>query len=546
MADRTVPNADPGPSPDGRPLRAVRGEVMVRYDAEVERAVLAGVLGDGLRGWDVVETLVRPEDFYVPNNGHIFAAMRTLAAGGTNPWPAQVIDQLRRDQMLEAVGGRQAIELLGLDYKPGSYQALADDARLISAYARSRRLLAYAAEMQSAAERNDHAGALEVLRRASEEQATAEGASSWGLVDVGDVLDNGLEVPVPSLLARADGSCLLYAGKTHAFNAESESGKTWLALMLCRERIAAGEHVLYLDFEADVVSVLARARQLGIPVEGLRSQFHYIRPDDPFDLVARAKLLETLGAFEPSVAVIDGVAEVMAMNNWNEKDNFEIAAFLNALPRLLERSGCCVVMIDHLTKDKANQDRYARGGAHKLAGITGAAYKLEVVHRFAPGHNGLARVIVTKDRHGGVRALCGTSPKIAELAITSTPGEPDVAAEVRAPEWGATQDGGASEFRPTGYMERVSHALEDLPPAELPISRSSLCKLVAGKRKVVWTAIDRLVEEGHVSAEVRPKGTYLSLVRPFREADRQGPLDPDAGPDESSSEGEMPFDEEPF
>lgn len=541
---RRVPNEDPGPSPDGPPLRIVQREVMVRYDADAEKALLADVLAHGLKTWSQIESLLRPEDFYVPNHAHIFAAMRSLAVGDVNPWPAQVIDQLRREKLLETIGGRATIDALHAAWEPSVYGGIGDHARLIASYARSRRLLAYSAEMQQAAERNDHQAALDVLRRASEEEATGEAAASWAPVDMAALLEAGIEPVLPTMLLRSDSAPLVYPAKTHAFNADSESGKSWLALFLCVERIVAGEHVIYLDFEADAASIAERLLALELAEDLIVKHFHYVRPDDPFDLAARARLLELVGAHGPTLAVIDGVAEVMAMNGWDENANAEIAAFFNAMPRLLERSGCAVVMIDHLVKDKKNQDRYARGGAHKLAGISGAAYKLEKVKDFGRGHVGLARVIVTKDRHGRVRALCGTSPRVAEFQLTAPIGEDAVRAELLAPDW-TSPDSPEDEARPrpTYLMEQLSRWLES---EEKPASTRTLrAAITTGSNSVKDRVIRTLVAEGFVSVEVQGQTRLHRSAKPYRQAD-EVPTQQVLEPGEDGADTQPEYDLEPF
>ena len=79
---------------------------------------------------------------------------------------------------------------------------------------------------------------------------TDQARTSWVPVDLAAVLANedGLESP-PSVLARIDGGCLLYAGKIHWFAGEPEAAKGWLALMAASELIKAGKHVLWVDFE---------------------------------------------------------------------------------------------------------------------------------------------------------------------------------------------------------------------------------------------------------------------------------------------------------
>src|SRR5205085_1821841 len=68
---------------------------------------------------------------------------------------------------------------------------------------------------------------------------------------------------------------------------------------------------------------------------------------------------------------------------------------------------------------------YAIGGQHKLAGITGAAYRFEVVRPFSRAvgtdpSKGAVTVTVTKDRPGYIRAAA-VEGRIATLELTGWP-----------------------------------------------------------------------------------------------------------------------------
>ena len=70
--------------------------------------------------------------------------------------------------------------------------------------------------------------------------------TSWTPQDLAEALA-GDDIPPPEILARTDGKALLYRGRTHAFIGESESCKTWGALLAVAERLRAGEMVLWVD-----------------------------------------------------------------------------------------------------------------------------------------------------------------------------------------------------------------------------------------------------------------------------------------------------------
>lgn len=257
-------------------------------------------------------------------------------------------------------------------------------------------------------------------------------ATSWRPVDLTDALA-GRDLPAPELLARADLHHLLYRARTHWFQGESESCKSWLALVAAAQILTQpGGRVLWIDYEDDDRGIVARLLALGVRGEDIAAGFVYVRPDEPLrarngawtDAVVD---FEHLLACSYDLAVIDGVTEAMVTEGLSLMDNADIAAWLRTLPkRIADRTGAAVVCIDHVTKDRDGQGRYAIGGQHKLAGVTGAAYKLEVRRRLrrADGGepvDGTVLITVVKDRPGWVRAHAADGDAVGMLKLTSWP-----------------------------------------------------------------------------------------------------------------------------
>jgi hypothetical protein len=115
-----------------------------------------------------------------------------------------------------------------------------------------------------------------------------------------------------------------------------------------------------------------------------------------------------------------------------------------------------------------------------MAGLSGAAYVVEMEQPFAVGQAGLASVRVGKDRPGLVRGLGGRWRKqdrtrhIADLRLDSTNAErttwslavPENAGKSTETETANTNSSG-EVFRPTWFMEQVSRYWEETDdPAE--------------------------------------------------------------------------------
>ena len=106
-------------------------------------------------------------------------------------------------------------------------------------------------------------------------------------------------------------------------------------------------------------------------------------------------------------------------------DNSDIAQWQRLLPkRIADETGAAVVAIDHVTKSKEAQGRWAIGGQHKLAGVTGATYKVTNTRKLARSIDkpvtGSSTVTVEKDRPGWVRGK-SDGGVIAVLELTAYP-----------------------------------------------------------------------------------------------------------------------------
>lgn len=334
-------------------------------------------------------------------------------------------------------------------------------------------------------------------------------ASSWLPVGLDAILAGDHVDPLPAVLRRDDGPALLYPAKVHSVSGESETLKSWLLLVGAVEQIGRGRPVVWIDFEDSAPAVVGRLVALGCPRAGIAEHFRYVRPTDP--LPDGAALFDLSAPPTPTLAVIDGVTEGMALHDLEPNSNSDVASFMALLPRPLAALGPAVVLIDHVTKSADSRGRYAIGAQHKLAGLDGAAYTLDLVQPFGHGRKGLARIDVAKDRPGRVREHASGGKHIAELHLTSE-ADGSVFAELRAPDGTAS----AGTFRPTVLMERVSRHLEDHPDGQ---TQRQVLDAVTGKRDAKRTALDVLVSESHVDLDSAQRShTYRSLT-PYRESD---------------------------
>jgi AAA domain len=331
-------------------------------------------------------------------------------------------------------------------------------------------------------------------------------SSDWEPVDVDAVLRGEQLDPSPSILRRTDAEGLIYPGRIHLVYGEPESAKGWLVLSACREQMDLGEPVLYIDFEDVAPTAIGRLRNLGATDEQIRNLFTYIRPDTP----ATPDIVTNLPGIGATLVVLDGVTEAMTLHGLELKDNADVAKFVELLPRPLAKMGAAVILVDHVAKDTTGRGRFAIGAQHKLAGIDGAAYSIEVVKPFGRGLSGLARLTVTKDRPGFVRPVSVFGKRTGDVHLSSGT---DGAVQVRIePAADVSGDG----FRPTFLMERVSRFLE---LQTQPVSQREIEHSVEGNVPALRKATDVLVSEGFASRTSGPNRALLhALIKPFRES----------------------------
>jgi hypothetical protein len=340
---------------------------------------------------------------------------------------------------------------------------------------------------------------------------SADERTTWAPVDLGPTLDSDEDLePPPAMLERTDGMRLLYPAKTHIVFGEPEAGKGWFVAKAAKEQLDAGEHVLYIDFDdQDRRLIVARLRALGVTDNQIRTQFHYITPDEPLDEEGRKAIDLVLHSWEPTLAILDGFTDALTLHNVRLNENTEIAKWMRDLPSALRRCGIAVVLIDHVPKDGSSHG-YSIGGMHKRAKCD-VSYELVLRKSLGRGMTGRSVVKEWKDRPGHVKRL-GKNRVVAELVGESLPGDAMDLALVPPTEK-------SGKKRLTGYMEKVSKAVEAKPG----LSITQLREAVPGGSDYIDSARETLIEEGYVEPRQEGQATRHYSIRPYREAE-----DPDA------------------
>jgi hypothetical protein len=362
--------------------------------------------------------------------------------------------------------------------------------------------------------------AIDTFNRLKQRALNAGGAAGpteacWSFTDLTSVLDGTYTPVMPTVGAREDGVGLFYPGRLNDVSGESEGGKTWLALIACLVEINRRNHVVYLDFEDDAGGVVSRLLLLGAQRESIAQYFHYVRPD-----IAPGKgdievFLRLVSAAGPTLVILDGVTEAMAMFGLELKENTDVAAFGQKLLRPLAATGAAVVTLDHVVKNSENRGRYSLGGAHKLNGINGVKYIVEAVHPFGVGLTGRSRVRIAKDRPAQLRKHALPSGErlhwFADLVVESY-GNAGAMGHLY-PAVAKVADPNAmtaEELAKADEMKTLKAAvLAALRKADEPLSTTGVQDRVTGRGTAVRRALVALVDEGVVSVEKGTRGSVL-------------------------------------
>lgn len=228
----------------------------------------------------------------------------------------------------------------------------------------------------------------------------------WVAVDLTTIADKPPRVA--TMLRRLDGHGLIYPGLIHALIGETESGKSWVSMVLAVEQAEAGRGVIYLDYEDDATTFTNRLDVLGASLEA-RRRIAYFSVDAnwgnaPDHLLDRYR--------NPAAVIIDGVSEAMGLMGLDPIGTADAVTWVHWVRRWAT-TGAAVVTIDHAVKDKTQQGRWALGSQHKTAGVH-VTYTVRPIGLLRPGTQAQVELLVGKDRPGDVRRWGGNAVRATD------------------------------------------------------------------------------------------------------------------------------------
>jgi len=245
-----------------------------------------------------------------------------------------------------------------------------------------------------------------------------------------------------TLLTMTNANSLLYSDAENLVWGAPGCGKSWLAVFGVLQQIQRGQRALVIDYEMSQRDWVLRLKQCGATPEQLRL-VEYIAPQEPLrgkifgngeslerktpaGFVLQDELRLAVARGPITLAVIDGISEMLTSNNLASNDAEDIVNMWNALPRLVtNETGAAVFGLDHVQKQLGTlkqKDIMPFGSQHKLSRVKGAGYSAWATSHATKleygGQVGLLHLHCKKDRHGGV----GQGRDIATLEIQPLPG----------------------------------------------------------------------------------------------------------------------------
>lgn len=340
--------------------------------------------------------------------------------------------------------------------------------------------------------------------------------TSWWPKPIAERAAEHASAPVPTHLRREDGNCLMYRERVNGIIGESESGKSWIALLAIKQAAELGQRVLILDFEDSPNSVYQRLVSLELTAEVI-ANVHYADPDESLDVAQQEDLKEALGNTY-DVILVDGVNAAMTLLKYNLESNTDATLFFRFLLRPLASTGACVITVDHVPKNPEQRGKGGIGAQAKRAMVNGCQLTAEVEQPFGKGQSGTIKLTVDKDRNGAVRGISGGGRYAGKAHIVSI--QEIVQIHIGGPDLRPQEE---RDWKPTGVMEQVSKFLER---QEYGVSLNTIKAGVTARDETTKLAISALEEGGFIRLEDGPRRSVLHFSKaPYREKSGLVPTD---------------------
>ena len=424
-------------------VRRLRPDRVPPHNLEAEESVLGAMMLSAEAIADVVE-VVRPEDFYKSANGKIFDTLRAIYARGDPVDAITAVEELRRRDLLEDVGGHlyihELVEQVPTPAAAGNY------ARIVAQHALMRRLIQAAADIMamgySAPEDPERVAdqaeqrIYEVARQEEKDQVaslrqlvdqamtdlehiqnreSAFAGLPTGFRDVDELL-SGLQPGNLIMLAARPGVGKSSLATNVARNVSVESRVPVAMFSLEMSRWEIGMRLLCA--EAGVAWDRIRGRRVGADDWSRIVQAAEVLHDAPLSIVdsgnvtivdIRAKARRLSARKQGLGLIIVDYLQLMSHHRRVDNRQQEIAEISRSLKLLAKELAIPVLAVSQLNRDpERRQDKRPQLSDLRESGsLEQDADVVMFIHRddSSPDSKGLAELIVAKHRNGPTDSL---------------------------------------------------------------------------------------------------------------------------------------------
>ena len=424
-------------------VRRLRPDRVPPHNLEAEESVLGAMMLSAEAIADVVE-VVRPEDFYKSANGKIFDTLRAIYARGDPVDAITAVEELRRRDLLEDVGGHlyihELVEQVPTPAAAGNY------ARIVAQHALMRRLIQAAADIMamgySAPEDPERVAdqaeqrIYEVARQEEKDQVaslrqlvdqamtdlehiqnreSAFAGLPTGFRDVDELL-SGLQPGNLIMLAARPGVGKSSLATNVARNVSVESRVPVAMFSLEMSRWEIGMRLLCA--EAGVAWDRIRGRRVGADDWARIVQAAEVLHDAPLSIVdsgnvtivdIRAKARRLSARKQGLGLIIVDYLQLMSHHRRVDNRQQEIAEISRSLKLLAKELAIPVLAVSQLNRDpERRQDKRPQLSDLRESGsLEQDADVVMFIHRddSSPDSKGLAELIVAKHRNGPTDSL---------------------------------------------------------------------------------------------------------------------------------------------
>jgi hypothetical protein len=184
---------------------------------------------------------------------------------------------------------------------------------------------------------------------------------SWHPCDVLALAENP---PEPPTIGK-----LLYPGARTLLSGETESLKTWLALILAKAEMDIELPVGWVDLDAmGAAAIVERLRALGVSDEQTRRHFLYFQPDQRLAGEALRDVCAEMAERRARLLVVDSFNPMLRLHGLDPNVTSDIEAFWQEVADPITRAGAAPALLDHVVKNREGRGKYAYGSERKASG----------------------------------------------------------------------------------------------------------------------------------------------------------------------------------